>query len=80
MVNLLLNIPIEFYVKGLSLNDIIYSNSDDPEANLPEINIYDYLRDFFVDSASTKKYSFYLLQVKMFTILMLIKLVLVGVF
>lgn len=36
-------------------NDIIYSNSDDPEANLPETNIYDYLRDFFVDSASTKK-------------------------
>lgn len=40
---------------GVDKSDIIYSNSDDPEANLPEIKIYDYLRDFFVDSASTKK-------------------------
>lgn len=36
--------------------DIIYSNSDDYEANLPEtVDIYEYLREFFVDSASTKK-------------------------
>lgn len=44
-------------------NDIIYSNSDDPEANLPETNIYDYLRDFLLTVHQPKKYLFYLLQV-----------------
>jgi len=32
--------------------DIIYSNGPDPETNLPETDIYGYLRDFFVQSAS----------------------------
>lgn len=34
--------------------DIIYSNGPDPETNLPETDIYGYLRDFFVRSASTE--------------------------
>ena len=37
--------------------DIIYTNSDDEEARIPEgaTSIYDYLRDFFVNSYSTQK-------------------------
>lgn len=34
--------------------DIIYSNGPDPETNLPENDIYGYLRKFFVDSASSE--------------------------
>lgn len=34
--------------------DIIYSNGPDPETNLPEKGIYDYLRNFFVNSASNE--------------------------
>lgn len=34
--------------------DIIYSNGPDPETNLPEKDIYGYLRDFFVQSASSE--------------------------
>lgn len=34
--------------------DIIYSNGPDPETNLPEKGIYDYLRNFFVNSASSE--------------------------
>ncbi|MGX8835596.1 ATP-binding protein [Amedibacillus sp. YH-ame6] len=34
--------------------DIIYSNGPDPETNLPETNIYEYLQKFFVNSASTE--------------------------
>lgn len=34
--------------------DIIYSSGDDPETNLPERNIYEYLRKFFVQSSSTE--------------------------
>ncbi|TKO62145.1 ATP-binding protein [Enterococcus faecalis] len=41
---------------GFSKESILYSNCDDQEARIPEeISIYDYLRDFFVDSASTEK-------------------------
>lgn len=39
---------------GVAKEDIIYSNSDDPEANLPERNIYSYLKEFFVKSASSQ--------------------------
>lgn len=36
--------------------EIIYTNCDDEEARIPEgISIYDYLRNFFVDSYSTEK-------------------------
>ena len=34
--------------------DIIYSNGPDPETNLPEKGIYDYLRNFFVNSVSNE--------------------------
>lgn len=39
---------------GIPKEDIIYSNCDDPEANLPENDIYGYLRKFFVQSASNQ--------------------------
>ena len=39
---------------GVPKEDIIYSNGPDPETNLPETDIYGYLRDFFVRSASTE--------------------------
>ena len=34
--------------------DIIYSNGPDPETNLPEKDIYGYLQEFFINSASTE--------------------------
>lgn len=34
--------------------DIIYSNGPDPETNLPEKDIYGYLKKFFINSASTE--------------------------
>lgn len=41
---------------GFSKESILYSNCDDEEARIPEaLSIYDYLRDFFVDSISTEK-------------------------
>lgn len=40
---------------GVPKDAILYSNCDDEEARIPEkANIYDYLRDFFVDSVSTE--------------------------
>ncbi|WP_373248574.1 ATP-binding protein [Enterococcus sp. HMSC072H05] len=41
---------------GFPKESILYSNCDDQEARIPEEeSIYDYLRDFFVDSISTEK-------------------------
>lgn len=41
---------------GALAEDIIYSNCDDYKSRIPEdVSIYDYLRDFFVDSYSTTK-------------------------
>ena len=40
---------------GVPKNTIIYSNCDDPEPNIPENDVYGYLRDFFVNSVSTEK-------------------------
>lgn len=41
---------------GAPAEDIIYSNCDDYKSRIPEdVSIYDYLRDFFVDSYSTTK-------------------------
>lgn len=41
---------------GAPAEDIIYSNCDDSNSRIPEgVTIYDYLRDFFVDSYSTTK-------------------------
>lgn len=40
---------------GVPKEEIIYSNADDPEANIPEGNVYDYLRKFFVESISDEK-------------------------
>lgn len=45
---------------GVPVEDIIYTNCDDERARIPEIavgksGIYSYLRDFFVNSYSTKK-------------------------
>lgn len=41
---------------GVPKEEIIYSNSNDPEANIPEgSNVYDYLREFFVESISDEK-------------------------
>lgn len=41
---------------GFSKEEILYSNCDDEEARIPVgKTIYDYLRDFFVDSLSTEK-------------------------
>lgn len=40
---------------GVSKNELIYSNCDDPEPNIPENDVYGYLRNFFVDSVSTEK-------------------------
>ena len=34
--------------------DVIYSNGPDPETNLPEKDIYGYLQEFFINSASTE--------------------------
>jgi len=39
---------------GVPKEDIIYSNGPDPETNLPETDIYDYLQKFFVNSVSTQ--------------------------
>lgn len=39
---------------GVPKEDIIYSNGPDPETNLPERDIYGYLRKFFIQSASTE--------------------------
>lgn len=39
---------------GIHKDDIIYSNSDDPESNLPERDIYGYLEHFFVKSVSSE--------------------------
>lgn len=52
-------------------NDILYTNSDDEDARIPEepsgkSGIYDYLRDFFVNSISDKKpYVFFVTSAKM---------------
>ena len=45
---------------GVPVDDIIYTNCDDERARIPEVavgksGIYDYLRDFFVNSYSNKK-------------------------
>ena len=41
---------------GAPAEDIIYSNCDDQASRIPEdMNIFEYLRDFFVDSYSTSK-------------------------
>lgn len=40
---------------GVPKEEIIYSNSDDAEANIPEGNVYEYLRKFFVESISNEK-------------------------
>ena len=41
---------------GVPKEEIIYSNSNDYEANIPEdCNVYDYLRKFFVESISNEK-------------------------
>ena len=40
---------------GVPKSDIIYSNSSDFEANIPDGDVYGYLRDFFVNSASDEK-------------------------
>ena len=40
---------------GVPKDDLIYSNCDDPEPNIPESDVYGYLRDFFVDSVSDEK-------------------------
>lgn len=51
--------------------DILYTNSDDEEARIPEVasgksGIYDYLREFFVNSASDQKpYIFFVTSAKM---------------
>lgn len=40
---------------GVQASDIIYTNADDEESWIPEGNgIFDYLREFFVESASTE--------------------------
>ncbi|MBO5702891.1 MAG: ATP-binding protein [Clostridia bacterium] len=39
---------------GVPKQDIIYSNGSDPETNLPEKDIYGYLKKFFINSASTE--------------------------
>ena len=41
---------------GVASQDIIYTNCDESSARIPEgVTIYDYLRDFFVDSVSQQK-------------------------
>ncbi|MEG1313896.1 MAG: ATP-binding protein, partial [Bacilli bacterium] len=45
---------------GVPVEDIIYTNCDDEKARIPEVavgksGIYDYLKDFFVNSYSTQK-------------------------
>ena len=51
--------------------DILYTSSDDEEARIPEVacgksGIYDYLKDFFVNSASDQKpYVFFVTSAKM---------------
>jgi hypothetical protein len=41
---------------GVPEDEIIYTNSDDQRCRIPESRaVYDYLRDFFVDSYSTQK-------------------------
>ena len=51
--------------------DILYTNSDDEEARIPEVasgksGIYDYLREFFVNCASDQKpYIFFVTSAKM---------------
>lgn len=45
---------------GAPVEDIIYTNCDDEKARIPEVavgktGIYDYLKDFFVDSYSSQK-------------------------
>lgn len=41
---------------GVPSKDILYTNCDDEEARIPdEMQIYEYLRSFFVDSISTQK-------------------------
>lgn len=45
--------------------DIIYTNCDDEICRIPEgVSIYDYLRNFFVESYSTQKYMSFLLLVR----------------
>lgn len=40
---------------GVQKNELIYSNCEDPEPNIPEKDVYGYLRKFFVESASDEK-------------------------
>lgn len=40
---------------GVQKNELIYSNCEDPEPNIPENDVYGYLRKFFVESASDEK-------------------------
>ncbi len=41
---------------GVPLEDILYTNSDDESCRIPEDRkVYQYLREFFVDSYSTQK-------------------------
>lgn len=40
---------------GVPKDEIIYSNCEDPEPNIPENDVYGYLRKFFVESVSTEK-------------------------
>lgn len=41
---------------SVSSEDIIYTNSDDEESRIPEgVSIFDYLRDFFINSYSVEK-------------------------
>ena len=40
---------------GVGKDEIIYSNCNDPEPNIPENDVYGYLRKFFVESASSEK-------------------------
>ncbi|EKF9154437.1 ATP-binding protein, partial [Vibrio cholerae] len=52
---------------GIPPEDILYSNSDNEQSSLPiKVDIFDYLRDFFVDSYSAQKiYVVYVTSEKM---------------
>ena len=39
---------------GVGKDELIYSNCDDPEPNIPEDDVYGYLKKFFVNSASNE--------------------------
>lgn len=56
---------------NVPIKDILYTSCDDEEARIPEVasgksGIYDYLRDFFVNSVSDQKpYIFFVTSAKM---------------